>query len=241
MFNPNTSFFAAIEISGKAFPTRNYSDKNVEIEHGSTYAIVFGSDIGKPANVEISIDGKDIGTWRLGDHARMRIERPANVRKLFTFYRLRTPEAIASGIDENNPMLGIVSLRFIPEKNDLYDPQPSVKGVTRGGTGLSGRSNQTFGRASSIKLDYSQSVEINLKLIEPVIANDIEPLVEMQRTISKQELLGLIQSEFGISREEAITVIVRLATKGVINFENLTTDSLNSVKEYFLGDLREII
>ena len=65
-------------------------------------------------NLNISIDGYDVGGWVLNGGREMRIERPAFEAKKFTFYRVtKAPKGagIESGRDEN----GLVKCVFTPE------------------------------------------------------------------------------------------------------------------------------
>lgn len=46
-----------------------------------------------------------------------------------------------------------------------YAAAPQAKGLSSGGTGLSGHSHQQFGQAAWMNLDYSQSTTIHLRLV----------------------------------------------------------------------------
>jgi hypothetical protein len=63
----------------------------------------------------------------------------------------------------------------------------SSRGMTRGagGTGLSGRSSQEFGRAQPMELDYDRTVIINLRLVAKP-KNEPRPLRAVSRTISNE-------------------------------------------------------
>ena len=68
----------------------------------------------KGCNLDISIDGYDVGGWVVYGGQELTIERPAYEAKKFTFYRVKTAPkeaGIESGRDEN----GLVKCVFTPE------------------------------------------------------------------------------------------------------------------------------
>lgn len=151
----------------------------VNLRHGQTYKLFLGNMNSKRCNAEVTVDGKHIGTWRLGAFGSATLERPADDIGLFTFYRLGTTDASIVQVQDNDKT-GLIQVVFTPEKPVLRDGSPlsrdingqqvSYRGVTRGahagGTGLSGQSNQQFGTAGHIPLDYTGQVTLSLRLME---------------------------------------------------------------------------
>lgn len=65
-------------------------------------------------NLDVSIDGYDVGGWVVDGGQEFTIERPAYEAKKFTFYRVKTaPEE--AGIEPGRAENGIVKCVFTPE------------------------------------------------------------------------------------------------------------------------------
>ena len=65
-------------------------------------------------NLDVSIDGYDVGGWVVNGGEELTIERPAYEPKLFTFYRVKTAPKEA-GIESGRPENGVVKCVFTPE------------------------------------------------------------------------------------------------------------------------------
>lgn len=168
----------------------------VEMRHGTEYALRMRNDHDVQADAIVRVDGVEVGTWRIPAHQNIQIERPANVERKFTFYKLGSLEGDQAGL-ERNADLGLISVDFIPAVNTspyqnlrgYYVEEgmkgvlqtfgnPYSKGATRsfsaGGTGLGDHSNQSFRQAQPIDRDYANQVTINLRLVcvdEPAIVS----------------------------------------------------------------------
>ncbi len=65
-------------------------------------------------NLDVSIDGYDVGGWVVHGRQEFTIERPAYEAKKFTFYRVKTaPEE--AGIESGRPENGVLKCLFTPE------------------------------------------------------------------------------------------------------------------------------
>lgn len=101
----------SVKIEGGSEQESGY----VEVRHGTTYAIVMRNDRDVPCDATVTVDGKDIGTFRIDPHGKVRLERPANEAKKFTFFRRGSTEACKSGIhDVGYDDRGLVSVTFKP-------------------------------------------------------------------------------------------------------------------------------
>lgn len=141
----------------------------VEIAHNTEYSIQMRNSGSVDCDAEVSIDGNNVGTWRIDADDSINIERPSGVAQKFTFFQLGSDEAAAVELEDSD-LLGLVSVRFRPGLviKQVYPEveNQNYKSITRsGGTGLGESSNQRFGSAK--KLDYDRSAEhiINLRLI----------------------------------------------------------------------------
>lgn len=170
----------------------------VALEHGTQYSISLAiltdwvSKSVQRANAQITIDGIDIGTWRVTSGRMTTIEHGVDDDGKFTFYRADSREAIAVGFDSvNRNQLGLIVVTFTPEmitsrpqqisksitRGSLneYDENTTRGGHSAGGTGLSGRSNQEFDYAENMITDPSKAVTISLRLVCDSQRNDNEP------------------------------------------------------------------
>lgn len=168
----------------------------VFLEHNIKYALMLGNIHPTSCNAQLEIDGINQGTWRIDRYSSIKLERPAHDNGYFTFYKLESKQGSAV-LDANNDNLGLVKVTFTPEKVKpvvcTYDPSasksydsynPTREGAIRGGdkllsysaggTGLSGKSQQEYGSAKEIELDYLQQTVIYLRLIA-VKNNEDEP------------------------------------------------------------------
>ena len=202
----------------------------VELSHGQVYTVRLKNDRDVRCDVQLEIDGQDIGTWRLNSHEGLTLERPAHDDGRFTFYKVGSPESQKAGLDSGNPNLGLVKAMFTPEKQyppfswerrtdrrkgfpynpykgdpywSTYDGshlvgrtysmatdnsigaslsannagdvpiamasmltvESQAKGLSAGGTGLSGKSDQQFVSTYALNYDYSQQTTIHLRLV----------------------------------------------------------------------------
>lgn len=168
----------------------------VQMKHGSEYQLRLRNDHNVEADAIVRVDGVEVGVWRVPANRNITIERPANIERKFTFYKLGSSEGNQAGLERNSD-LGLISVDFIPAKEvvhssfgnpyskgmDIEDTGYSYKsglkgvstrGFSAGGTGLGDRSDQSFGQAMPIDRDYANQVTINLRLIcadEPAIVS----------------------------------------------------------------------
>jgi hypothetical protein len=227
---------------------RDQIDAYVELEHGSNYGIRLASSV--KGDATIVIDGEQIGTFRVTPLNPVVIERPVNVDKKFTFYKLGSTEADKAGLRSDNEFLGIVQVIFIPEnprKLNILSREPYYQHektltfgggeATRGGTGLSGKSNQVFGNADEIELDYSNETTITFKL-QPK-EDDIQPLIDnykiniRSRKLTRQQFRELFENQFGVNSEQAKSQIIILVSKGVIDPDKLSEYSIDKIRNYY--------
>jgi len=101
----------------------------VLMNHGQGYEIVLRNHSFRNADVELSVDGNSIGTFRVNSHGTVRLERPENDNGKFTFFRLNSTEAKLGGI-QNNDAIGLITATFRTGRKK-YVPPVEVK--TSGG------------------------------------------------------------------------------------------------------------
>lgn len=149
-----------------------------ELLHAQTYKVKLTNYNPTRCDAVLTIDGKEIGTYRVENFGSITVERKLNDPGQFTFFKVDTVEAQYAKINENEA-LGLVRVDFFPEyqrvlesftKEPMVLSAPSASaGVTRssraGGTGLSGYSSQQFVAAERIEYDYSKVITLFTRLI----------------------------------------------------------------------------
>lgn len=164
-------------------PEGQESGGYVELCHDTQYTLMLRNNRDVRCDAKVEIDGKHVGTWRLLAGNSLRLERPAQDDGRFTFYKVGTSEAYKVGLQEDDPNLGLVRVTFTPEMAtdwsytaaiagaSSWDSGSIARGVTAksflsvGGTGLSGKSSQSFVTVNNLKYDYSQQTVIHLRLV----------------------------------------------------------------------------
>ena len=148
---------------------------HVELGHGQEYSVYIKSGFRERSDAILTIDGKQVGAWRIPGFGSIEIERPVNARRRFAFYRAGSTEFIQAEIPIDS--MGVVSVRIIPEKKLVPAVAESgfygagAGGCRRGGqprgggTGLGSHSGQLFGSAGPIFRDMARAVTISLRLI----------------------------------------------------------------------------
>jgi hypothetical protein len=170
---------------------REDQDGYIVLRHEQTYSLFLKNNNHTQCDVEVEIDGKHQGAWRLRPYQSVRLERPAHETGRFTFIDLNSEEGVSIGLDNiNRSKLGLVTVTFTPEKEepigggrgasskgidwgDVKGPDlenyearsVSQNSYSAGGTGLTGKSDQEFGVANRIRLDQTKMVTINLRLV----------------------------------------------------------------------------
>jgi len=95
----------------------------VEMEHGKKYTLVLRNDCDIRCDAGISIDGKAVGTFRLGAHGNIRLERKPDDEGCFTFYQLGSDEAERAELGKVSASdLGLIRVVFTPEQQYHYVP-----------------------------------------------------------------------------------------------------------------------
>jgi hypothetical protein len=89
----------------------------VEIAHGTQYQIVMRNDRATACDARVTIDGKEIGSFRIWPNSSITLERkPGSDAGRFTFFREGTEEAKQSQVETGSPNNGLISVVFTPER-----------------------------------------------------------------------------------------------------------------------------
>jgi hypothetical protein len=171
------------------------AEGHVPLRHGATYWLRLINHSSDTVNIYPKVDGLSVGEFQLGPHQDAKLERPADARRLFTFFASGTTEASQVGeaaVDRADK--GIVAVEFVPERRRattvLNHPRGFARGVVEGQslscggtetcdlggeltsrgfgagvTGLTGESRQEFGHGRHIEEDRARAVTITLRLV----------------------------------------------------------------------------
>lgn len=104
--------FALIDDKGKNF--EKVGDV-FYLPHNSEFKIVFHNRSDKRANVEFILDGVVVGEFRSNPHSNIKLERPVNKKKMFTFVSVDSEEGKKGRLDLA-PKLGTIEIRVDPEQ-----------------------------------------------------------------------------------------------------------------------------
>jgi hypothetical protein len=102
----------SVRISG-----HKESGQYVTLNHKEQYTVILGNKSAARCDAEVKIDGRLIGTWRLGVSETLVLERPSNDDGKFTFYRTGSEEAVKVGEHTVGASeKGLIYVTFVPEK-----------------------------------------------------------------------------------------------------------------------------
>ncbi len=96
----------------------------VRLAHKEQYRIRLGNSSSRDCDVVVDVDGKDIGTFRVGPYSTVVLERPVNEKGKFTFLRDGSDEAYKADLHNvSKANKGLIKATFMPEKPKLARPQ----------------------------------------------------------------------------------------------------------------------
>ena len=166
-----------LEYSVEIPEARELEGGYVPLAHGVQYSIVLRNESDRKCDVDVQIDGRSVGLWRIGACSEIRIERPADDTGRFTFFAVDSSEANQAGLSSGNS-LGLICAEFRPEKASspmvMQSSAEEDPAYGAGGTGLTGESRQRFRRAASIDYDRSKITTVHLRLVAET--SEIRPL-----------------------------------------------------------------
>lgn len=103
----------------------------VELGHNQHYTLQLSNKRNVPCDAKITIDGKEIGTFRVNANSTVRIEHPEGDEGRFTFFKKGTSEAKSSGIESTDADLqGLVQVIFTPAKKTIVLSWPYSYTIT---------------------------------------------------------------------------------------------------------------
>jgi len=88
----------------------------IPLTHNTEYAIVLRNRHNTRCDVTLTVDGEEIGKYRINAHGEFRIERPSKVSRKFVFVKEDSKEASGAGIVEGEQNNGLIVAVFTPER-----------------------------------------------------------------------------------------------------------------------------
>ncbi len=172
--------------------------------HGEHYKIRINNlSSYEDARAEVRIDGVSVGYFAIDKNKAIVLERPSDTAKSFTFFKLESKEAKASLLDKvSEENLGLIEIKLVPGqiirpmtyyassafddvpmrggsmKRDSFSFGQASRGLSAGGTGLSGQSSQQFTQVQFYG-DEARAVTLRLRLVHDQKrrpAPDVQPL-----------------------------------------------------------------
>lgn len=105
--------------------TNTSTDKSyVEMKDGEHYLISVYNGHSSRCHAKITIDGKHVGTWILEPWGSARLERPVDIQKKFTFFKVNSVAGTEAGLVKGDSKNGLVCVEFIPEvkiRSNLFE------------------------------------------------------------------------------------------------------------------------
>lgn len=152
------------------------------------YSLILQNHSESRCDTSVTIDGRNIGKFRIHPFGSINVERPVSQHKRFIFLRENSSSGKNAGIHQGRQENGLVNVTFYPERNDdiVYELQcdrsdelcgsrsSNSFGVHKsfgerlsaGATALTGHSSQSFRSASPIRhIDPGRERTISFRMI----------------------------------------------------------------------------
>lgn len=118
--------------------TRHGEDGYVRIGHGRTYTLVLSNHNLVPCDAQVWVDGKSMGTFRIGTMSSTRLEGPPDEGKRFTFYEAGTADAADADIRTGDRHNGVIKVTFTPHARLRRYRGPQVDALLEAGSDMDG-------------------------------------------------------------------------------------------------------
>jgi hypothetical protein len=90
------------------------------LNNGEEFSLELTNNRDVPVDVDVEIDGTDVGSWRIDPYSTITLERPADTARKFTFLSELSSEALDAGAIPGNINNGLVRVTFKPKKRVVY-------------------------------------------------------------------------------------------------------------------------
>lgn len=116
----------------------------VGLEHGNNFVIRLMNHTHQQCDAEVTVDGKDVGCFRIDAHGSCTLERSPDDNGRFTFFSAGTDDANKAGeFGIAAADKGLIQVKFVPERQREYRPSVvrgmgGVFGMWEGGPSMGG-------------------------------------------------------------------------------------------------------
>lgn len=179
-----------IPVNGSVNEFNRTGAKYVGLNNNSEYKIKLINQRDTICDVDVDLEGRHIGRWRINAHDDIVIERPAKINQKFTFFSETNRHAIEAGVNIGGEQNGLLKATFYPKKPYREEPvmipesvsyqsarsanvtssirRSSPRGFKSGVTLLGDYSDQQFDttrRLRADEIDWSNKTTIYLRLV----------------------------------------------------------------------------
>lgn len=192
-----------IPVDGQVSDFDRGGAEYVGLNNNTEYKIKLSNQRDTICDVDLDLEGKHIGKWRINAHDSIVIERPANISQKFTFFSETSMRADEAGVNVGGRNNGLLKATFYPKKTYREEPvlvqesisyrssmassatqsmrRSSPRGFKSGVTLLGDYSDQEFGTTRPLRdneIDWSDKTTIYLRLVvrksQPIHYRQIE-------------------------------------------------------------------
>jgi hypothetical protein len=192
----------SLEIVNGKEDNRGY----VKLKHGQKYKVKLTNNQGRRVDVDLKIDGKSVGLFRVGAWDSVTLERPVNDTGCFTFFKRGTKEYNeAHGQYVSSDYRGLVQATFKPEKC-LSESSPSwvsaVDPIVPTRRGISGQciGSSDFCFASPSSQNYTKGLTSGITGLEGYSDQTFTEVANLQYNLSEKVTLSvrLVSEKYGV-------------------------------------------
>ena len=179
------NYYSAFILTDLDEPLKANDQGAYELAHATLYKVRMVNHHPRlRCDATVQIDGREIGTYRIKPSSMFTLERTAEVKKRLTFYKVDSHQGKEAALDKDNPDLGKIKIIFAQEKSFTsrkltfdevdccWEADGIPNGGSKGGTGLSQASTQSFITVPDIPIAERFTLNLVLTLKE----NAVEPL-----------------------------------------------------------------
>jgi len=174
----------------------------VSLDNHSQYSIVIRNNHHTRCDVEVHVDGQEVGQWVVHAHSSITLDRPAHVARKFTFVEETSTTAKRTGAVVGGSMNGVVSVVFKPAK--MLPVYAEVAYVRRReeGLGASSRESSSMRAPSSMRASSSfresSPVRQRVKSGVTVLGDDSNQRFGSERALTSSEIDWALTTEVSL-------------------------------------------
>lgn len=120
----------SVKIIGNGVDFFKKNDFNYfAVPHKGEYKIKLTNQRETKADAVVTVDGEEVGTWRVNPYSSITLERPANINRKFIFVAENSKIGRSTGVTPNSYNNGIISVIFKPAKKHFRSFWGNMRGA----------------------------------------------------------------------------------------------------------------